>query len=238
MLRAFGAELVRDGTMARLAGRGPDACPLTSPGRLHVPGDPSSAAFPLVAALLHADGLVRAEAISGNPTRLGFVRVLQRMGARLAFEPTATEAGEPVGALIARSSSLIGVDVAAEDVPACIDELPILALCAAAATGTSRFHGVAELRVKESDRLAATLRLLVELGVHAEAADDTLIVHGLGCAAFASLAAPFDPGHDHRMAMTAAVAGMVGPHPVRVRGFATVASSFPEFGALMRTLAH
>ena len=219
----------------RGAGVGADLPPL---GAYQVPGDPSSAAFPIVLALLHPAARIAVASVALSPRRLGFVRVLQRMGAQLRVEAGATRENEPTGRLLAASSALIATAVTAAEIPDCIDELPLLCLAAAAAHGTTRFAGLAELRVKESDRLAATARLLADLGVASDVGEDWLCVHGVGRAqAWQPGAAPFAPGLDHRMAMTAAVASSVQARALGIRGFdAAVASSWPGFAAALGSL--
>jgi 3-phosphoshikimate 1-carboxyvinyltransferase len=139
---------------------------------------------------------------------------------------------------VARTSELRALELTAEEVPACVDEVILLALAAAAATGVSRLHGLSELRVKESDRLVGTQRLLALLGVASEILGDTLIVHGQGSArAWRTKAQALDAGHDHRLAMAMAVAGIAGPLPTRVLGTEAILSSFPQFQATMASLA-
>ena len=238
LLAALGVALRTHGTRHAIAGRGPQAV-LPPLGEVHVPGDPSSAAFAIVLAVLHPDADVTVQRVAQNPTRTGFLRVLERMGARVTIAARAQACGEPLGNLRARSSHLCATDIAAQEVPSLIDELPILALAAAAALGTSHFSGLAELRVKESDRLAAILRLLHLLGVPAESGADWLTIHGVGAAAeFDASRAAFRPGLDHRMAMTAEVANLVSPSALEIPGFAeAVASSWPEFTAALAGLA-
>jgi len=186
--------------------------------------------------VLHPCGNIEISQVCLNPTRLGFVRHLQKMGAHIEIAQQQVVAGEPVGRLAAQRSSLKAVDLAAEDVPATVDELPILALCAAAAEGSSHFHGLAELRVKESDRLQQTANLLQMLGIHAQIVGDTLTVVGAGSAA-AFQGGDYGAGLDHRMAMTAAIAGICGAKSVSVAGFDCVASSWPTFSKTIELLA-
>lgn len=232
MLAALQAPLHSAGTTHRIS-RGK----LRPLGRLQVPGDPSSAAFLLVLAALHPDGDVTVRSIALSPGRTGFLRYLQQMGARLDLRPGALQGGEPVGDVRVRSSALRGADLAPGDVPACIDELPILGLAAACATGTSSWQGIAELRVKESDRLAALEALLRSLGVPVRSTPSALQIDGLGKADRLRADPPaFDPGLDHRMAMTAAIAGLVGPGAVTVLRTDSMASSFPGFLATVARL--
>lgn len=225
MLLAMGARLeVRDLTVRV------EASALQPLGDLAIPGDPSSAAFGGVAAVLHPCAEIRLPGVCLNPTRAGWLQVLRRMGGDVQVVQQQLQCGELVGDLLARSSRLRAAAIRAEEVPACIDELPILAVAASAAEGTSRFEGVEELRVKESDRLAAIEKLLAALGIVTRSGHDWLEIDGAGSPDhWLALGQAWQPGLDHRMAMSAAVAGMTGPHAVTVAGFATVASSWPGF---------
>ncbi len=190
-----------------------------------VPGDPSQAAFWLVAACLVPKSRVRVAACYGGAERIGFLGVLRRMGADVTVEPSAREPG--LVDLIARSSSLHGTDVAAAEIPS-LDEVPVLAVAAAGAAGTTVFHDVGELRVKESDRLAAAAALVRALGAFAEVAGDDLVVEGLGGRPFNHTKT--DSGGDHRMAMAAAVGALAAREGVsEMRGFSSVATSYPGF---------
>ena len=233
MLSALGAPLVPlDGGWAIAAGT------IRPLGTWQAPGDPSSAAFVVVAGVLHPNAQVAVPTVCVNPTRIGWVDVLARMGAAVSASDNEESAGEPIATLHARSSTLVATAIEPAEVPALIDELPILALCAAAASGTSVWRGIAELRVKESDRLAAIVRLLTLLGVTTRHGPDWLEIDGLGSLqAVAALRAPFAPGLDHRMAMTAAVAGLCGPHPLQVSGMEAVASSWPGFVAALAQIS-
>jgi len=231
MLGAMGADLDVAQDVVRIR---PGA--LRSAGRVHVPGDPSSAAFFAIAVLLHPRGDVTIDGVCLNPTRTGFVSVLERMGARLLTGVQRTVLGEPVGRLHALSSVLRATRIDASEVPACIDELPILALAAACARGTSVFSGIGELRFKESDRLEATARLLRLLHVDVRDSSDRLEIVGKGQASRLTGCA-FTAGADHRMAMTAAIAGAVGGGAVEVEGVASIASSFPGFEDALRRLS-
>lgn len=239
MLAGLGVALENVGTRHAITGRGPRAV-LPALGDFVVPGDPSSAAFAIVAAALHRDADVTVRQFSHNPTRAGFLRVLERMGARLETHGWADVAGEPVADVRARSSRLQAADIVPAEVPSLIDELPILSLAAAAAQGTSHFQGLAELRVKESDRLAAIVRLLDLLGVETQSGADWLTITGKGSAAdFAATAQSYAPGLDHRMAMTAAIANLVSPSELKVAGFAeAVGSSWPNFETDMAQLVY
>jgi 3-phosphoshikimate 1-carboxyvinyltransferase len=199
-----------------------------------VPADPSSAAFPTVAALIVPESEITLPGIGINPLRTGLYTTLLEMGADIRFADRRTEAGEPVADLVVRHSALAGIDVPAERAPTMIDEYPILAIAAACAQGTTRMHGLKELRVKESDRLAAIARGLEACGVSVEEEEDSLTVHGTG----RSL-----PGggtvtthYDHRIAMSFLVAGAAAAAPIAVDDASAIETSFPVFTSLMNGL--
>jgi 3-phosphoshikimate 1-carboxyvinyltransferase len=226
LLPLFGVPVSRDA----------DGClSVTGPASLRaadfdVPGDPSSAAFLVAAALLVPGSDVVLPNIALNPTRAGFLRVLTRMGATIEVNLTeASAAGttvEPTGTLCVRHGpELTGTTVTAEEVPALIDEVPVLAVVAAVARGTTRFEGVGELRVKESDRLGAVVAALQALGASADAADDTLVIHGPTIFSAAAL----DSHGDHRLAMAYAVAGLASLGEVTIDRFEAIDVSYPGF---------
>jgi 3-phosphoshikimate 1-carboxyvinyltransferase len=230
MLRHFGAtvqvELAGNGRIITLHGQ-----PELRAADVVVPGDPSSAAFPLVAALLVPGSRLTIPSVGLNPLRTGLLATLAEMGANIAVENRRIEGGEPVGDLVATHGDLRGVVVPPERAPSMIDEYPILAVAAAGAVGTTRMRGLKELRVKESDRLAATAALLSINGIKVEIDGDDLIVHG-------SAHAPAGGGTvqthmDHRIAMAALVLGMITREPVAVDDAAFIDTSFPGFVALM-----
>jgi 3-phosphoshikimate 1-carboxyvinyltransferase len=233
MLHAMGARLrAADGWLTVSPG------PLHALERLDVPGDPSSAAFAAVAAALHPQAWVRVEGICLNPTRTGWVRALQQMGAAVEVVVDQQAAGEACGAVTVRSSQLGPLRIQPSEVPSLIDELPVLAVAAAAAAGTSRWDGIAELRVKESDRLARIEVLLAALGVATRSGPDWLEIDGAGSvAAWQGGGVRYPAALDHRMAMAAAVAGLAGPRPFDVSGFSAVTTSWPGFVAAMQALA-
>ncbi|MBV9785274.1 MAG: 3-phosphoshikimate 1-carboxyvinyltransferase [Acidisphaera sp.] len=230
LLRHFGAEVTVEpagaGRVITLMGQ-----PELRAADVQVPGDPSSAAFPIVAALLVEGSELRIDTVGMNELRTGLFATLAEMGAELRVEDRRVEGGEPVADLLVRASSLRGVDVPAERVPSMIDEYPILAVAAAAARGTTRMRGLHELRVKESDRLAATAALLAANGVGVAIERDDLVVHGTGGR---------PPGGglvathmDHRLAMAGLVLGLACAEPVRVDDVSFIDTSFPGFAALM-----
>jgi 3-phosphoshikimate 1-carboxyvinyltransferase len=198
-----------------------------------VPGDPSSAAFLAAAAVLCPGSSVLIRDVLANPTRTGFYETLQEMGASLSFENRRELNGEPVADLRIEASSLRGVRVPAERAPSMIDEYPILAALAAFAEGETVMDGLAELRVKESDRLAAMAAGLTACGVRAEARNDTLTVEGSQKVRGGAIIATH---MDHRIAMAFLVLGLAAENPVTVDDASMIATSFPEFQDLMQKL--
>lgn len=197
-----------------------------------VPGDPSSAIFLVGAALLADSGEMAIDGVGLNPSRTGFLAILDRMGASVAIADVADQIGEPVGRLAARPAALQAVDVAPEEIPGIIDEIPMLAALAARAEGVSRFRGVQELRVKESDRLALMVDNLRAVGVEAEAQGDDLVVRGTD----APLAGRVVTGGDHRIAMAFMVLGRTKGSRIRVDDPECAAVSFPGFSEALRAL--
>lgn len=234
MLRHFGATVsvtdTPEGRVVLLEGQ-----PELVAAPVLVPGDPSSAAFPIVAALLVPGSRVVVENVGLNPLRIGLITTLREMGAALWVENERIAGGEPVGDIVAEYTALSGVSVPPCRAPAMIDEYPVLAVAAAAARGTTRMRGLAELRVKESDRLAATFALLAANGVRAEIDGDDLIVHGTGGAIPGG--GTVETHMDHRIAMAALVMGLAARAPIAVDDVAFVDTSFPGFAALMNGLA-
>jgi 3-phosphoshikimate 1-carboxyvinyltransferase len=198
-----------------------------------VPADPSSAAFPLVAALIVPGSEVILEGVMMNPLRTGLFATLKEMGAAIERVAERNEGGEDVADLRIKAGSLKGVEVPAERAPSMIDEYPILAVAAAFAEGTTRMRGLKELRVKESDRLEATAAMLRVNGVAVEIDGDDLIVHGKGRAPGGGVVATH---MDHRLAMSALMMGLASEQPVTVDDAAFIATSFTGFVDLMRGL--
>jgi 3-phosphoshikimate 1-carboxyvinyltransferase len=192
---------------------------------LDVPGDPSSAAFFAVAASIVPGSRVVLEGLAINPTRIGFVEVLRRMGGDVEIAPTGEALGEPVGDVTVTAAALRGTTIEGDEIPRVIDELPALAVAAAYADGTTEIRDAAELRVKESDRIGTIHQELTELGVGAEPRRDGLSIRG-GC----PRASRFKSHGDHRIGMAAAVAAAGADGESRVRGWRAVASSYPRFG--------
>jgi 3-phosphoshikimate 1-carboxyvinyltransferase len=233
MLRHFGAEIVstREGSHGR-------KIVLTGQPELHgidvaVPADPSSAAFPMVAALIVEGSDLVLSDVMANPLRTGLFTTLREMGAAIEQTETSGDAGEPMARLRVRASKLRGVEVPAERAPSMIDEYLVLAVAAAFAEGTTTMRGLHELRVKESDRLEATAAMLRVNGVKAEISGDDLIVEGRGHVPGGGLVATH---MDHRIAMSALVMGLGADNAVRVDDTAFIATSFPDFIPMMRSL--
>lgn len=233
MLRFFGAEVDvqtrEDGTRAVTVGGNAE---LTG-AHVVVPGDPSSAAFLVAAALVCPGSDLVIENVLLNPTRTGFFETLRDMGADIEILRQHDEAGEPVGDLHIRSSDLKGVRVPPERAPSMIDEYPMLAALAAFANGETRMEGLAELKVKESDRLAATAAGLAACGVEARVEGDDLIVSGRGTVQGGGLV---ETQMDHRIAMAFLTLGLGAEEPVTVDDIGMIATSFPAFVPLMSGL--
>jgi 3-phosphoshikimate 1-carboxyvinyltransferase len=198
-----------------------------------VPADPSSAAFPMVGALIVPGSEVLLTDVMTNPLRTGLITTLREMGADIEALNVRSDVGEEMADFRVRASALRGVDVPPERAPSMIDEYPILAVAAAFAEGTTRMRGLKELRVKESDRLAAVADGLKANGVAFEIEGDDLIVHGKGRAAGGGLVATH---MDHRIAMSFLVMGAASDQPVRVDDTSFIATSFPTFAPMMRGL--
>jgi 3-phosphoshikimate 1-carboxyvinyltransferase len=199
-----------------------------------VPGDISSAAFPIVAALITPGSDLTIENVGINPLRAGVLASLQEMGAEIEILNERDTAGEPIADLHVRASELTGATIPADRAPSMIDEYPILAVAAACAKGTSVFEGIGELQVKESDRLAAMASGLKECGVETEATQDTLTVHGTGAAPQGGVT--IASRLDHRIAMSYLVLGMASQKTITVDDGGPIETSFPGFLDLMNGL--
>jgi 3-phosphoshikimate 1-carboxyvinyltransferase len=233
MLRHFGVEvrveMTSDGRRTTIVGQ-----PEITGRRIAVPADPSSAAFPLIAALLLPGSDVTLSNVGINPHRIGLIETLREMGGDIAFTNLRQEAGEPVADIRVRASRLTGVTVPAARAPSMIDEYPVLAVAAACAGGTTVMQGLGELRVKESDRLAAIAKGLRACGASVEDGPDSLTVQAgngrpRGGAEIAT-------NLDHRIAMAFLVMGMVAEQPVEVDDGSPIETSFPGFTDLMNGL--
>ncbi len=234
MLRHFGATVAvepAEGGGKRITVEG---FPELAAAPIAVPGDVSSAAFPLVAALIVPGSEVTIEGVGVNPLRAGLLECLREMGADIALVNEREEGGEPVADLHARAGTLTGADIPAERAPRMIDEYPILAVAAACARGRTVMRGLAELRVKESDRLAAIATGLAACGVRVAVEGDDLIVEGAGN--FPAGGASIETQLDHRIAMAFLVLGLVANEPVRIDDGAPIATSFPDFVPLINGL--
>jgi 3-phosphoshikimate 1-carboxyvinyltransferase len=233
MLAYFGAEVTSepDGAHGRrisLVGQ-----PELTPKAVVVPADPSSAAFPMVAALLVPGSDIFLPDVMTNPLRTGLIATLREMGASITEEEVRWDGGEAMAGFRVRHSPLRGVEVPPQRAPAMIDEYPVLAVAAAFAEGATVMRGLKELRVKESDRLAATADMLRVNGVDVEIAGDDLAVYGRGHAEGGGFVATH---MDHRIAMSALVLGLAADKPVQVDDASFIATSFPGFAGLMREL--
>ncbi len=238
MLRHFGAEVsveeTEDGRAIAVTGQ-----PELAGRPVTVPADPSSAAFATVAALILPGSELRLPGVGINPHRAGLYQTLQEMGAALSFENRREQAGEPVANLVAKAGPLDGIEVPATRAPSMIDEYPVLAVAAACARGRTVMRGLGELRVKESDRLAAVARGLAACGVEVEEAADSLVVHGRGGSRGGGRppgGATIETGLDHRIAMSFLVLGLAAERPVTIDDGATIETSFPGFAELMAAL--
>lgn len=233
MLRAFGVDVSEAETPAGhyvALGR----VRVLTARHIAVPGDPSSAAFPLCAGLIVPGSRVRVQGVLSNSARTGLFETLREMGAELSSEPVGDGGGEPVANLTAVAGGLRGVDVPVGRAASMIDEYPILAAVAAFATGTTVMRGVGELRVKESDRIALMIDGLRACGVSCEDGPDWFAVHGRG--GDVAGGAEIETHGDHRIAMAFLVLGLGARAAVRVHDADMIATSFPGFAALMRSL--
>lgn len=232
MLPGFGAQATSAAGVAEVKGPVTLRC-----CEVHVPGDPSSAAFLACAAALVPGSAVQIEGVSLNPGRIGFLRVLERMGVDASRRSVASDARELSGIIsVCHGGRLHGCEVAAEKIPSLIDEIPVLSLVAAKARGVTVFRGVDELRVKETDRVAAIIEGLSIMGVSAWTEGSDLFIEG-DPQAMPPQGAVFDSGGDHRLAMTWALAGLTSGRTVSVRNFDAVAVSYPGFLNDIRALA-
>lgn len=233
MLAYFGAELTiehpGEGRLIHLAGQ-----PELTGQHVTVPADPSSAAFPLVAALVLPGSEVTVCNVGINPQRIGLIQCLQEMGGEITLLNRREAGGEPVADIQVSGSRLKGIAVPPERAPSMIDEYPILAIAAAAASGVTSMTGLGELRVKESDRLMAIARGLAACGVRLEMGDDSLII--FGCGGRPKGGGRIETGLDHRIAMAFLVMGLVAETAVTVDDTGPIETSFPGFIPLMQQL--
>jgi 3-phosphoshikimate 1-carboxyvinyltransferase len=225
MLAAMGAAIETSGLTVTLA-----PSPSLSPLSLYIPGDVSSAAFPLVAAALIPGSEVTVEGVGVNPTRMGLLDVLRAMGAEIVLENEREQGGEPVADVTVRGSALRGGEIGGDTVVRMIDEFPILAVAATQARGTTVVRDAAELRVKETDRIATVVAELRALGAHIEPRPDGFVVEGLAPLRGAEV----DSHGDHRLAMALTVAGLIAEGETVIKNTACIADSFPGFSDVMR----
>jgi 3-phosphoshikimate 1-carboxyvinyltransferase len=238
MLRGFGAELTvevdSDGArIIRLVGEAE-----LSPQNIEVPGDPSSAAFPIVAALITPGSEVTVTHVGMNPTRTGIYKMLEAMGADLTYSNEREVGGELVADITARHSALRGIEVPPNIAPSMIDEFPVFFVAAAMAQGRTVTRGLEELRVKESDRLALMATGLARIGVKVQETKDGLIIEGSSGEMLNGGNAPpvIESALDHRIAMSFAVAGQVTTGGLSVDDVSPIATSFPTFEGMLRGL--
>jgi 3-phosphoshikimate 1-carboxyvinyltransferase len=235
MLRHFGIEVTTtrlESGAERITVKGHQEL---QAGAVDVPGDPSSAAFPVVAALLNAGSNLTLSRIAISDRRTGLYTTLREMGADISYEYERVESGERVANIIVKGgNTLRGIDVPADRVPSMIDEFPILAMAASCAKGTTRMTGLEELRVKESDRLLMIFEGLKACGVSLEMGESSLIIHGNGTPPKGG--ATIKTELDHRIAMSFLVLGTATSEPITVDDGSPIKTSFPNFVELMNDL--
>ncbi len=220
MLRYFGANVQTDDTVASI-----QQGEMLTGRKVHVPGDISSAAFFMVAAGLVPGSSLTLTNVGLNPTRTGIIDVLKRMGLGVDVTDATTENGEPVGTIQLTHRPLQGVEIAGELIPRLIDELPIIALLATQAKGKTIIKDAAELRVKETDRIAAVTNELTKIGANIEATPDGMVIHGLTPLKGGTM----DSYGDHRLGMMAGIASLITSDPITIEGAACIDISYPSF---------
>jgi 3-phosphoshikimate 1-carboxyvinyltransferase len=227
MLNSFGAEVVSQGLMRKVKSR-----PRMVGHRINVAGDISSASYFLMAAVLCRDSQLVLRNVGVNPTRTGLLEALKAMGGQVSIENCREESGEPIADLHVRSSELKGRAFSGDLMVRMIDEIPLLALAATQAHGETRISDAAELRVKETDRIAATVSELRKLGAQVEELDDGMIIAG----GDRLKGGECDSHGDHRMAMSLAVAGLISQIGTTIHGVECINTSFPEFWEMLSSL--
>ncbi len=228
LLQAFGHRIVEEDGWIHFSGGG-----CLEPFDVQVPGDPSSAAFLVGAAVMAQAGELRITGVGLNPTRTGFLEVLSRMGVTVAVENSTSHFGEPAGDLLVKPAPLTGTEVPASEIPGLIDEIPLLAVLASRASGTTTFRQVGELRVKESDRLGLIAENLRSVGAEAEVAGDDLVVKGSDRVPRGAVRT----AADHRLAMAFAVLGTLPGARIKIDDLQCAAVSFPDFPETLRSIS-
>ena len=227
LMTAMGADIRVDGLQVSVSKSD------LSPVDVEVPGDVSTAAFWLVAGCCHPNARVRVNRVGINPTRAGVLKVLEAMGANVRIENVREEGGEPEADLIAETSSLTATEIRGEQIAAVVDELPVLAVAAAVARGTTVIADAEELRYKESDRIKATVDGLSRLGANIEERRDGMVIRGGG----ALKGAACESYGDHRIAMSMAIAGLIAAGRTQIEGAEAAAVSYPEFWTTLQDLS-
>jgi len=220
MIGALGIRVTRDDRTIELTPSAPK-----SPIDVVVPGDISSAAFWLVAGAVHPDAKLRILGVGINPTRAGIIDVLQEMGAKMKVDRVTKEGGEPVADVSIETSQLMGIRIRGNMIPRLIDEIPLVALAGACASGTTVIRGAQELRVKESDRIRTTVTELSKIGVDIEELSDGMVIHG-GAGIKGGECQSYD---DHRLAMTLGIASLVSQGDIVIHEAEAVSVSYPGF---------
>ncbi|MDW7671042.1 MAG: 3-phosphoshikimate 1-carboxyvinyltransferase [Bacillota bacterium] len=226
MLEAFGVNVGMDGLTRTI-----HPSELTS-ADVEVPGDISSAAFLLAAAACLPGSDITLKSVGLNPTRAGIITVLSQMGADITTVNERHTSGEPIGDIIIRGGALTGIEIGEEMIPSLIDEIPVIAVAAACAKGTTRITGARELRVKETDRISAMAQELNNVGVQVETLEDGMVIHGPQIIKGGQV----NSHGDHRIAMAMAVAGLLAKSPVHIRNHECIAVSFPGFEETLQKL--
>ncbi|WP_019414788.1 3-phosphoshikimate 1-carboxyvinyltransferase [Paenisporosarcina sp. TG20] len=228
MLRQFGAQLTSANGVIQFPGG-----QMLTGTHVDVPGDISSAAFFLVAGVIAKGSLIRLIHVGLNPTRTGILDVLKQMGAQLEIEPNDSESEEPTGSVTIRSSELKGIEIGGDLIPRLIDEIPIIALLATQAHGTTIIKNAEELKVKETDRIAAVVDELRKLGANIEATDDGMIIKGPVTLSGGKL----QSYGDHRIGMMAAIASVVSTQPIEIEQASCISVSYPNFFEHLKTVS-
>ena len=232
MLRLFGAEIGGEGTTVTVK----KASKNLRGGRVVVPGDISSASFFMAAASIVGGSEVVIRNVGVNPTRTGLIEVLKRMGGSVSIENEREVSGEPVADIAVKSSALKGMRIDGKLLLSAIDEFPIICVIAAFASGETSISGAGELRVKESDRIAAMAESLRRFGIRNEEREDGIVIEGTGGRKTGAKGVEIESGGDHRIAMAAAVAGLMAEGGVSIRGAGSVDVSFPGFFSVLESL--